>query len=70
MAAGRITALCKRSVIYIRKFRVKHVELTLGYMEKFFNDVSMTMKCHILDGQIQKMGGVRNLRTEKSAKTF
>ena len=44
----RITALCKRNVIYIRQVRVKHLELTLGYMGNFFNNGSMTMKLHIL----------------------
>ena len=48
MAARRIRALCKRNVIYIRQIRVKHLELTLGYMGKFFNNGSMTMKFHIL----------------------
>ena len=48
MAARRITALCKRNVIKIRQVRVKHLELTLGYMGKFFNNGSMTMKFHIL----------------------
>ena len=47
MAAWRITALCKRNVI--RQVRVKHVELSLEYMEKFFNNGSMTMKFHILN---------------------
>ena len=48
MTARRIRALCKRNVIYIRQIRVKHLELTLGYMGKFFNDGSMTMTFHIL----------------------
>ena len=48
MAARRETALCKRNVIYIRQIRVKHLELTLGYMGKFFNNGSITMKLHIL----------------------
>ena len=48
MAARRIRALCKRNVIYIRQIRVKHLELTLGYMGNFFNNGSMTMKLHIL----------------------
>ena len=48
MAVMRITTLCKRSVIYIRLVRVKHLELTQGYMETFFNNGSMTMKLHIL----------------------
>ena len=48
MAARRIRALCKRYVIYIRQIRVKHLELTLGYMGKFFNNRSMTMKLHIV----------------------
>ena len=48
MAARGIIALCKRNVIYIRKLRVKHLELTLGYMEKFFNNGPMTMTFHIL----------------------
>ena len=49
MAARRILALCKRNVIYIRQIRVKHLELTLGYMGHFFNDGSMTIKFHILN---------------------
>ena len=49
MAARRITALCKRNVIYIRQVRVKHVELTLGYMETLLNNGSMTMKFHFLN---------------------
>ena len=48
MAARRITALCKRNVIYIRQGQVKQIQLTLGYMEKFFTNGSMTTKCHIL----------------------
>ena len=44
MAARRITPLCKRNVIYIRQVRVKHLELTMECMEKFFNNGSMTMK--------------------------
>ena len=49
MAARRIRALCKRNVIYIRQIRVKHLELTLGYMGNFFNNGSMTTKLHILN---------------------
>ena len=50
MAARGIIALCKRNVIYIRKIRVKHLELTLlGYMGKFFNNGSMTMIFHVLN---------------------
>ena len=48
MAARRITALCKCNVIYIHQVRVKHLELTLGYMGKVFNNGSITMKLHIL----------------------
>ena len=48
MAVRRITALCKRNAIYIRQVRVKNLELTLGYMETFFNNVYMTTKCRIL----------------------
>merc|ERR1712102_153361 len=48
MAARRMRALCKRNVIYHRQIRVKHLELTLGYMGNFFNNESMTMKFHIL----------------------
>ena len=48
MAARRIIALCKCNVIYIRQVRVKHLELTLGHMGKFFNNGSITMKLHIL----------------------
>ena len=44
----RITALCKRNAIYIRQVRVNNLELTLGYMGKFFNNGSMMMKLHIL----------------------
>ena len=51
MAARRITALCKRNVIYIRQVRVKHLELTLEYMGTFFNNGSMTTKFHILNMQ-------------------
>ena len=47
MAARRISALCKRNVIYIRQIRVKHLELTLVW--NFFNNESMTMKFHILN---------------------
>ena len=57
-------ALCKRNVIYIRQIRVKHLELTLGYMGKLFNNGSMTMKFHIVN--VPKMGGVDNLGTKKS----
>ena len=49
MAAQRIKALCKCNGIYIRQVRVKHVELTLGYTEEFFNNGSMTMTFHILN---------------------
>ena len=49
MAARRIKAICKHNVIYIRQVRVKHVELTLGYMETFFNNGSMTIKFNILN---------------------
>ena len=48
MAPRRITALCKCNVIYIRQVRVKHLELTLGYMGNFFNNGYMTMTFHIL----------------------
>ena len=51
MAARAETALCKRNVIYIRQVRVKHLELTLGYMGKFFNKGVMTTKFHILNVQ-------------------
>ena len=51
MAARQITALCKRNVIYVRQVRVKKLELTLGYMGKFFNNGSMTTKFHILNMQ-------------------
>ena len=51
MVAKRITALCKRNIIYIRQVRVKHLELTLGYMGTFFKNGSMTTKCHILNVQ-------------------
>ena len=74
IAARRITALCKCNGIYIRQVRVKHLELTLGYMGTFFNNGSMTMKFHILDvlGGLRghAKGGVRNLGTEKSAKSY
>ena len=33
----------KRNVIYIRQIRVKHLELTLGYMGSLFNNGSMTI---------------------------
>ena len=56
MAARRITVLCKRSVIY------KHVELTLGHMETFFNDTDISYP------ECVKMGGVRNLGTENLLK--
>ena len=49
MAARRITALCERNVI--RQVWVEHVELTLGYMDTFFNNGSMTMKFDILNAQ-------------------
>ena len=54
MAAWRIAALFKRNVIYIRQ--VKHVELTLGYMKRFFNNGSMTMTFHILNAH-EGLGG-------------
>ena len=56
MAAWRITALCKRNVIYIRQIRVKHLELTLGYMGKFYNNGSMTTTFHIMNMQ-ERLGG-------------
>ena len=34
MAAWRITALCKRNIIYICQVRVKHLKLTLGRVKK------------------------------------
>ena len=34
-----------------RQIRVKHLELTLGYMGKFFNKGVMTTKFHILNVQ-------------------
>ena len=67
MAETRIIALCKRNVIYIRQIRVKHLELTLGYMGKFFNNGSMTMTFQILNGgleDMEKMGVVLSLQTE------
>ena len=44
-------------------------------METFFNNGSMTMTFHILNvlggyEDMHKMGGVRNLVTEKFAKTY
>ena len=60
MAATRIRALCKRNVIYIRQIRVKHLELTLGYMGNFFNKGSMTMKLHILKVLYGRCGLSRN----------
>ena len=33
MAARRITALCKRNVIYIHQVRVKHLKLRLGWQQ-------------------------------------
>ena len=52
----RITALCKRNVIYIRQVRVKHLELTLGSMGKFFSNKNMTTKFQILNVQ-EGLGG-------------
>ena len=53
----RITALCKRNVIYIRQVWVKHLELTQGYMETFFdNGYIMTMTFHILS-VVRGLGG-------------
>ena len=49
MAARRITALCKRNLIYVRQVWVKHVELTLKYMGTFFNNGSITIKFHIMN---------------------
>ena len=49
MAASSISLnsiIFKCNVIYIRQIRVKHLESTLGYMGKFFNNGSM--KLHIL----------------------
>ena len=51
-----VTTLCKRNVIYIRQVRFKHLELTLGYMGKFFNNGSMATKFHILNSQ-EGLGG-------------
>ena len=45
-----ITDLNKRNVIYIRKVRVKHLEWTLGYMGKFFNNGSMTTILKVQEG--------------------
>ena len=75
MAARQIRALCKRNVIYIRQIRVKHLELTLGYMGKFFNNGPMITKFHILNVQkgsedMRKMGGVRHIGTKKSAERY
>ena len=56
MAVRRIKAICKRNIIYIRQVRVKHVELTLGYMEKLFDNGSMTIKFHIMNGY-EGLGG-------------
>ena len=56
MAERRIPAQCKRNVIYIRQVQVKHLELTLGYMGKFFNNGSMTTEFHILNVQ-EGLGG-------------
>ena len=67
MAARRITALCKRNVIYIRQVRVKYLELTPGYMGKFFNNGSMTMKFHNLNGQAG-LGIRRNAKDEMCVK--
>ena len=36
-------------LIYVRQVRVKHLELTLRYMENFFKNGFMTMKFHILN---------------------
>ena len=71
MAARRIRALCKRYVIYIRQIRVKHLELTLGYMGKFFDNGSMTMTFHIMNVLYELEshatdGSVDNLGTKKS----
>ena len=67
MAAHRIKALCKCDVIYIRQVRVEHVELTLGYMGKFFNNGSITMKFHIL----KVLGGlVGHAKDGKTVKTY
>ena len=76
MTAWRITALCKHYVIYIRQVQVNHIELTLEYVKKFFNNGSFVdMKFHILNvhegvGGHAKIGGVRNLGAETSAKTY
>ena len=56
MAARRITAPCKRNVIYIRQVRVKHLESKLGYMGKFNNNGSMTMTFYIVNVQ-EGLGG-------------
>ena len=58
MAARAETALCKRNcnVIYIRQIRDKHLELTLGYMGKFFINGSMTTTFQILNVQ-EGLGG-------------
>ena len=67
MAARRITVLCKCNVIYIGQVRVKHLELTLGYMGKFFNNGSITMKFHIL----KVLGGlVGHAKDGKTVKTY
>ena len=56
MAPRRTTALCKRNVIYIPQVWVKHLEVTLGYIEKFFNNGAMTMTFHILN-VLRGLGG-------------
>ena len=51
MAAWRITFPLNVMQFYERKVRVKHLELTLGYMVTFFNNGSSTTKLHILNVQ-------------------
>ena len=43
-------------LVYFCQVRIMHVESTLGYMEKFFNNGSMTMTFHILKVQ-EELGG-------------
>ena len=65
--------LCRRNLIYIRQVQIRHLELSLGHTETFFNYGSMTMKFQILnvgDRLGRHVGGVCNLGTEKFAKKY
>ena len=66
-----MTLLLHKAII--RHVAILPIRIDPGYMEKFFNNGSMIMRFHILNvhkglEDMQKMGVVCNLGTEKSAK--